>query len=194
MTLSDWLFCQRLLACYLNSLQQHINRSRAAVHLSRRDEGKNILPSSEPGVHSTLQHGSALSRTEPLAMHDTNAEPILLRVVLNEVSEPRLCLRQRHAVQVNLSLHAVTTPGQFSHCSAAHMLSIKAQCSPMAVFDRVDIVLEAFEKDGFFIRPRKPRPGFGLYFVLRNAFISVQSLRSRHGAEKCFFVVVSHGA
>jgi len=127
-------------------------------------------------------------------MHDTNAEPILLRVVLNKVPESRLRLRQRHAVQVNLSLHAVTASSQLAQGSAANVLSVKAQCSPMAVFDRVDVVLKAFEKDSFFIRPRKPRPGFGLYFVLRNALVSVQSLRSRHGAEKCFFVVVSHGA
>lgn len=126
-------------------------------------------------------------------MNNADAKSILLGAVLNKVTESRFCFCERHTVQVQFSLNAVSTTSQLAHRSSAHVLAVETQRTSMAVFNRVNVVGKAFHQDGLLVRPGKFGSWLWFYFVFGNTLVGLESLRTRHGAEKCFFVVVSHG-
>lgn len=62
-------------------------------------------------------------------MHHPNAEAILFCTVLYEILQPGFGLCERHTVQIDLRLHAVSTATEFAHGASTDMLSTEAQGS-----------------------------------------------------------------
>ena len=128
-------------------------------------------------------------------MHDAHAVFPLRSAVVNEVGEPRSRLIDGHAMQVDLCLDAVAAALQFPHRPFANVLAMKAQGGTVAVFDRVNVVLEALGQHPALVGFRKFRFGLGLRFRHGHARFALERLDATHCLAKIVRVfVVAHGS
>ena len=125
-------------------------------------------------------------------MHHSNAESILTSAVLNEIAESGFRFCQCHAMQIDLGLYAESAAGQFAHRAPTDVLSMKPQGATRTVLESVDIVFEAFQQYGVFVRAPEPGFRFRLGFCGRHTRIGLQRFRVGHRFSKGFFVVIGH--
>ena len=135
-----------------------------------------------------------MSRSQALAMDNANAKITRDDAVLDEIGEPLLRFGNRHAMQIDFRLHAVAAAGEFAHRSPSDRRPLKTQCSAVAVFDRINIVVQALFQRVTLVGAGETRSGFRLGSRFGNAVLDLE--RRRIG--KCpakfvyVFVVVGH--
>jgi len=123
-------------------LQQHVNRTCAAINLAGGHKRQYRIPFPKPAIDGHLEHGPAVAGAQPLAVYDAHARKTLLDRVIDEIGQPGPGLVDCHAVQVYFGLYGIFSPGQLAHCPGADVLPMKPHILGIRTLHRVDIVLK----------------------------------------------------
>jgi 5'/3'-nucleotidase len=95
-------------------------------------------------------------------VHDAHAQLAPPRAVVDEIGKPRPGLGDRHAMQIDLRLHAEAAACKPAHGTTTDGRAVVSQGLGIGTFDGVDVGLQAFAHHLLLVGPREP----GLRFRL----------------------------
>ncbi len=127
--------------------QQHVNRARPAINLSRRYICDDRTGASQQSTHCALQHRSAVTGSQAFPMDHPDAAKIASDRLNQKCTQCLLGISDVQTVQVDLRLHPILSAAEFLEDRALKASAVKGEFFATREGRIVYVAGQAFPQD-----------------------------------------------